>query len=76
MSKGTGKKAPPESSLQKQGRTELGTFAGKYDEPLSKKMTGARLPVWATEKVDQLPNKTEWVRKVLVEAVERELTDS
>ena len=75
MNKGPGKKAPPESSLQQQGRTNLGTFGGKYDEPLAKKMTGARLPVWATEKVDQLPNKTEWVRKVLLEAIERELKD-
>jgi hypothetical protein len=44
----------------------------KYKVPLANKVTGIRLPVEIDEFVNSLPNKTEWLRKAIAEAYERE----
>lgn len=52
---------------------EKGKFIIQGDEPLSKQVTGVRLPESLHEWVHQQPNKTEWLRRVISEAAKREL---
>ncbi|VEP14882.1 hypothetical protein H1P_2960011 [Hyella patelloides LEGE 07179] len=52
---------------------ERGKFAPIGDEPLSKKVTGVRLPVSIHQWVHDKPNYTEWVRKAIADAAEKEM---
>lgn len=62
-----------------QGHREKGGFAPKGDIPLSKKSVGCRVPVTVEEVINQYfegkpkSSKSDWLRKVISEAVEREL---
>ena len=51
---------------------DKGKFIVKGKEPLSKQVIGIRLPVSLHKIVYQQPNRTEWLRKVIAEAVEKE----
>lgn len=53
----------------------LTRFKQKFDKPLSRRTTGVRLPVDIEEALHALPSveRTAWLRKVIAEAVEREL---
>ncbi len=53
----------------------LTRFEQKFDKPLSRRTTGVRLPVEIEEALHTLPSieRTAWLRKVIAEAVEREL---
>lgn len=53
-------------------RTELGQFAPIGDEPLDKKVLGVRLPQSYSDRVKVLPDKSEWLRRVICEAIDRE----
>jgi hypothetical protein len=54
-------------------RSEGGTFTQIGDEPLSKKVIGVRLPESIYAIVHNLPDRTEWLRRVITEAAQREL---
>lgn len=56
-------------------RSEGGTFTQVGDEPLSKQVIGIRLPESIHAVVYNLPNRTEWLRRVIVEAAKQELID-
>jgi hypothetical protein len=64
---------PPD--WENQERNELGQFGLKGDEPMSKKVTGVRLPVRVTDAINTLgkAEKSEWLRRILTEAAEKEL---
>ncbi|WP_416669060.1 hypothetical protein [Egbenema bharatensis] len=59
--------------LNPRQRSEGGTFTQVGDEPLSKKVIGIRLPESVYAIVHNLPDRTEWLRRVITEAVQREL---
>jgi len=42
------------------------------EEPLAERPLSVRLSADLDEKVRSLPNRTEWLRKVIAEAIERE----
>lgn len=56
-------------------RDHLTRFKPTTDKPLSRRTTGVRLPVDVEEALQVLPasERTAWLRKVIAEAVEREL---
>ena len=60
--------------LAQQPRIDGRNFACKYDEPLTKRAYGARIPQSLEPKIKALPNMSEWIREVLIEAAE-ELPD-
>jgi len=53
-----------------QPRLETGTFGQKYDEPLTKKMYGARFPLSYAEKLDSLTNQAEFIRQAVIRAID------
>jgi hypothetical protein len=59
--------------LNPRQRSEGGTFTQVGDEPLSKKVIGVRLPESIYAIVHNLPDRTEWLRRVITEAAQREL---
>lgn len=56
-----------------QQKSQGGTFTQVGDEPLSKQVVGVRLPESIHAMVQTLPHRTEWLRRVITEAVQREL---
>ncbi|NJO40378.1 MAG: hypothetical protein HC769_02120 [Cyanobacteria bacterium CRU_2_1] len=50
-----------------------GTFTQIGEEPLSKHVVGVRLPESVYELIYHLPDRSEWLRRVIVEAAKREL---
>ncbi|MBD3883096.1 hypothetical protein IFO70_15130 [Phormidium tenue FACHB-886] len=54
-------------------KSEGGTFTPIGAEPLSKQVIGVRLPESIYELVYKLPNRAEWLRRVISEAAQREL---
>jgi hypothetical protein len=46
---------------------------GEINSPLSSKAIGIKLPVEVDEVVRSLPQKAEWLRRVITEAAQREL---
>lgn len=54
-------------------KSEGGTFTPIGAEPLSKQVIGVRLPESIHELVYKLPNRAEWLRRVISEAALREL---
>ena len=61
--------------LNPKQKSQGGTFTQVGDEPLSKQVVGVRLPESIHALVQNLPNRTEWLRRVIIEAVQRELMD-
>jgi hypothetical protein len=59
--------------LNPKQKSQGGTFTQIGDEPLSKQVVGVRLPESIHAVVQALPNRTEWLRQVIVEAARREL---
>jgi len=59
--------------LNPRQKSQGGTFTQVGDEPLSKQVIGVRLPESVYEAVHNLPNRTEWLRRVISEAAQREL---
>jgi hypothetical protein len=57
----------PTNNWQDQGFDDKGNFARKGDEPLSKPYH-VRLPIPVADKIEKLPNRSEWLRRVIVEA--------
>lgn len=53
---------------------DKGRFAHKEAEPLSKSTTGVRLPQSVHEIVSSMPNKAEWLRKIISEAAQKEIS--
>lgn len=53
-----------------------GTFTQIGEEPLSKQVIGIRLPESIHALVATLPERSEWLRRVIVEAAQRELLNS
>ena len=49
-------------------RTDIGTFKPKYDQKM--KNYGIRVPQAIADKIDKLPNKTQFLRDVIIKAVE------
>lgn len=47
-------------------------FVSNSDVPLAKKPVAVMLPVVVDEYVRSLPNRTEWLRRVICDAVEKE----
>lgn len=47
-------------------------FVSNSAVPLAKKPVAVMLPIVVDEYVRSLPNRTEWLRRVICEAVERE----
>lgn len=56
-----------------QQKSQGGTFTQVGDEPLSKQVVGVRLPESIHALVQTLPDRTEWLRRVITEAAQREL---
>ncbi|PSB06193.1 hypothetical protein C7B61_04995 [filamentous cyanobacterium CCP1] len=56
-------------------RSEGGTFTQVGEEPLSKQVIGIRLPESIHTIVHNLPNRTEWLRRVITEAAMQELME-
>jgi hypothetical protein len=54
-------------------KSQGGTFTQVGDEPLAKQVIGLRLPESIHQAINPLPNRTEWLRRVITEAVQREL---
>jgi hypothetical protein len=48
-------------------------FERKHNVPLAKENVTVRLPVEIDSFVRSLPNRTEWLRRVITEAAEREV---
>lgn len=73
----TGKKAPDWENQERHN----GKFGLKGDEPMSRKVTGCRLPLRIEENLTDYfegkdkSAKSDWLRKVISEAVERELNN-
>lgn len=61
--------------LNSQQKSQGGTFTQVGDEPLSKQVVGVRLPESIHALVQTLPNRTEWLRRVITEAAQRELME-
>ena len=61
--------------LNPKQKSQGGTFTQVGDEPLSKQVVGVRLPESIHALVQNLPNRTEWLRRVIIEAAQRELID-
>lgn len=59
--------------LNPRQKSQGGTFTQVGDEPLSKRVIGVRLPESVYEVVHRLPDRTEWLRRVISEAAQREL---
>jgi len=59
--------------LNSRQKSQGGTFTQVGDEPLSKQVVGVRLPESIHALVQALPNRTEWLRRVITEAAQREL---
>lgn len=59
--------------LNPRQKSQGGTFTQVGDEPLSKQVLGVRLPESVYDAVRNLPNRTEWLRRVISEAAQREL---
>jgi hypothetical protein len=55
------------------GHENIMPFAKVCDEPLSKENLAVKLPSRIDVVVRSLPNRSAWMRRVLVEAAEREL---
>lgn len=53
-------------------KKEISRFSSPYEEQMAEKPISVRLPVNLDKKVRSLPNRTEWLRRVIAEAVERE----
>ena len=51
-------------------RTPLGTFKSQYEEPMTSQLC-IRIPKSVAEKLNKLPNKTQFVRDLVVKAVEK-----
>ena len=49
-------------------RTDIGTFKPKYEQKM--KNYGIRVPQAIADKIDKLPNKTQFLRDVIIKAVE------
>ena len=64
---------PTMALLNPRQKSQGGTFTQVGDEPLSKQVIGVRLPESVYEAVHNLPNRTEWLRRVISEAAQREL---
>lgn len=54
-------------------KSQGGTFTQVGEEPLSKQVVGVRLPESIHALIQTLPNRTEWLRRVITEAAQREL---
>lgn len=54
-------------------RSKGGTFTQIGEEPLSKHVIGVRLPESIYKVVYNLSDRTEWLRRVIVEAARQEL---
>ncbi|MFY7883518.1 MAG: hypothetical protein ACOVOV_01595 [Dolichospermum sp.] len=52
-------------------RSDTGQFAPIGDEPLDKQVIGVRLPQSYSDRVKALPGKSEWLRRIICEAVDR-----
>ncbi len=50
-----------------------GKFISPNPEPLAKQVIGVRLPESIHEAVYLMPNRAEWLRRVITEAAHREL---
>ena len=50
-----------------------GTFTCVSDEHLSRDVLGVRLPVSVHQLVKPIPNRSDWLRRVITEAAQREL---
>ncbi|MEL7039360.1 MAG: hypothetical protein AAFO04_27660 [Cyanobacteria bacterium J06592_8] len=61
-----------QSGFQGQRNEETGQFQPIGEEPLDRTIIGAKLPKSYSERIKNLPNKSEWVRRVLCEAIDRE----
>jgi hypothetical protein len=59
--------------LNPKQKSQGGTFTHVGDEPLSKQVVGVRLPESIHALIQTLPNRTEWLRRVIIEAAQREL---
>ncbi len=60
--------------MEKLERYDNGQFAPLEEKPYSKRNICVRLPEEATDKIEALgEGKSAWLRKVLIEAVNREL---
>lgn len=59
--------------LNPRQKSQGGTFTQVETEPLSKQVIGVRLPESVHEAVSNLPNRAEWLRRVISEAVRQEL---
>ena len=55
-----------------QPKNELGQWRPMGDEPLAKQVIGIRLPESVHEVVFNRPDRTEWLRRVITEAAQRE----
>lgn len=57
-------------TYKRQGRVNDGTFKALYDygEPLTKQTVGVKLPISVAQKIKALPNSSEWLRNVIIEA--------
>jgi hypothetical protein len=56
-------------------KSQGGTFTPIGAEPLSKQVIGIRLPNSIHELVYKLPNRAEWLRRVISEAAQKELAN-
>jgi hypothetical protein len=65
--------SPDMPLLNPRQKSRQGTFTQIGDEPLSKQVIGVRLPESIYEAVHNLPNRAEWLRRVISEAAQREL---
>jgi hypothetical protein len=59
--------------LNPKQKSQGGTFTQVDSEPLSKQVIGVRLPESVYEVVCQLPNRAEWLRRVIIAAAQQEL---
>lgn len=53
-------------------KKEISRFSSPYEEQMAERPISVRLPVDLDKLVRSLPNRTEWLRRVIAEAVERE----
>lgn len=71
---------PPD--WENQGHKKHGGFAPKGDIPLSKKSVGCRVPVDIEKIIEEYfkgkpkSSRSDWLRKVIQEAVEKDLIDA
>ena len=61
-----------QETMIKQDRNDQGKFMQVYDEPLAKRIRGARFPLSIDALLGELPNQSDFIRQAVVDRLRDE----